>query len=288
MSPTPPPVETTIDGLRARLDDERAAGRTVALVPTMGSLHEGHLALVDRAAALADVVVVSIFVNPLQFGPSEDYDKYPRDLTADLSALTDRGVAVVFAPTVAEMYPRGPIDTRVSAGAVGEILDGASRPGHFDGMLTVVAKLLLIAGPDIAVFGEKDAQQVFLVQRMVRDLDVPTRIQVVDTVRAPDGLALSSRNAYLSPPQREAALALPGALAAARAAAATGAGLPTALEAALAVLDAEPLVELDYIAVVDPETFQPAEPGHTGGARALVAARVGSTRLIDTQLIHLA
>lgn len=288
MSPTPPPVETTIDGLRARLDDERAAGRTVALVPTMGSLHEGHLALVDRAAALADVVVVSIFVNPLQFGPSEDYDKYPRDLTADLSALTDRGVAVVFAPTVAEMYPRGPIDTRVSAGAVGEILDGASRPGHFDGMLTVVAKLLLIAGPDVAVFGEKDAQQVFLVQRMVRDLDVPTRIQVVDTVRAPDGLALSSRNAYLSPPQREAALALPGALAAARAAAATGAGLPTALEAALAVLDAEPLVELDYIAVVDPETFQPAEPGHTGGARALVAARVGSTRLIDTQLIHLA
>lgn len=288
MSPTPPPVETTIDGLRARLDDARAAGRTVALVPTMGSLHEGHLALVDRAAALADVVVVSIFVNPLQFGPSEDYDKYPRDLTADLSALTDRGVAVVFAPTVAEMYPRGPIDTRVSAGAVGEILDGASRPGHFDGMLTVVAKLLLIAGPDVAVFGEKDAQQVFLVQRMVRDLDVPTRIQVVDTVRAPDGLALSSRNAYLSPPQREAALALPGALAAARAAAATGAGLPTALEAALAVLDAEPLVELDYIAVVDPETFQPAEPGHTGAARALVAARVGSTRLIDTQLIHLA
>lgn len=288
MSPTPPPVETTIDGLRARLDDERAAGRTVALVPTMGSLHEGHLALVDRAAALADVVVVSVFVNPLQFGPSEDYDKYPRDLTADLSALTDRGVAVVFAPTVAEMYPRGPIDTRVSAGAVGEILDGASRPGHFDGMLTVVAKLLMIAAPDVAVFGEKDAQQVFLVQRMVADLDVPTRIDVVETVRASDGLALSSRNAYLSPEQRAAALALPGALAAARAAAASGTGLPAALEAALAVLDAEPLLELDYIAVVDPATFQPAEPDHTGAARALVAARVGSTRLIDTQLLHLA
>ncbi|KRF33438.1 pantoate--beta-alanine ligase [Yonghaparkia sp. Soil809] len=288
MSRTPPPVDTTIDGLRARLDAERAAGRTVALVPTMGSLHEGHLALVDRAAALADAVVVSIFVNPLQFGPSEDYDRYPRDLTADLAALTDRGVAVVFAPTVAEMYPRGPIGTRVSAGAVGEILDGASRPGHFDGMLTVVAKLLLIAAPDVAVFGEKDAQQVFLVQRMVRDLDVPTRIDVVETVRASDGLALSSRNAYLSPEQRTAALALPSALAAARAAAIAGAGLPTALEAALAVLDAEPLLELDYVAVVDPETFQPAEPGHTGAARALVAARVGSTRLIDTQLLHLA
>ncbi|KQV25753.1 pantoate--beta-alanine ligase [Yonghaparkia sp. Root332] len=288
MSRTPPPVDTTIDGLRARLDAERAAGRTVALVPTMGSLHEGHLALVDRAAALADAVVVSIFVNPLQFGPSEDYDRYPRDLTADLAALTDRGVAVVFAPTVAEMYPRGPIGTRVSAGAVGEILDGASRPGHFDGMLTVVAKLLLIAAPDVAVFGEKDAQQVFLVQRMVRDLDVPTRIDVVETVRASDGLALSSRNAYLSPEQRTAALALPSALAAARAAAIAGAGLPTALEAALAVLDAEPLLELDYVAVVDPETFQPAEPGHTGAARALVAARVGSTRLIDTHLLHLA
>lgn len=285
MSPTPPPVDTTIDGLRARLDAERAAGRTVALVPTMGSLHEGHLALVDRAAALADVVVVSIFVNPLQFGPSEDYDRYPRDLTADLAALTGRGVSVVFAPTVAEMYPRGPIDTRVSAGAVGEILDGASRPGHFDGMLTVVAKLLLIAAPDIAVFGEKDAQQVFLVQRMVRDLDVRTRIDVVSTVRADDGLALSSRNAYLSSSQREAALAIPASLAAAQAAA--DAGLPAALEAALAVLDAEPLLELDYVAVVDPATFQPAEPGFTGAARALVAARVGATRLIDTQLLHL-
>lgn len=287
MSPTPPPVDTTIDGLRARLESSRAAGRTVALVPTMGSLHEGHLALVDRAAALADEVVVSIFVNPLQFGPSEDYDRYPRDLSLDLAALTGRGVSVVFAPTVSEMYPRGPIETRVSAGAVGEILDGASRPGHFDGMLTVVAKLLLIAAPDVAVFGEKDAQQVFLVQRMVRDLDVPTRIDVVETVRAEDGLALSSRNAYLSSEQRAAALALPAALAAAQAAASAGAGLPSALEAALAVLDAEPLLELDYVAVVDPSTFLPAEPDHTGAARALVAARVGATRLIDTRLLHL-
>ncbi|MBA8848329.1 pantoate--beta-alanine ligase [Microcella alkalica] len=287
MSPAPPPVESTIDGLRARLDAERAAGRTVALVPTMGSLHEGHLALVDRAAALADLVVVSIFVNPLQFGPAEDYDRYPRDLTADLAALSGRGVSVVFAPTLAEMYPRGPINTRVSAGAVGEILDGASRPGHFDGMLTVVAKLLLIAGPDVAVFGEKDAQQVFLVNRMVADLDVPTRIDVVSTVRASDGLALSSRNAYLSTEQRAAALALPGALAAARAAAEAGAALPAALEAALAVLDAAPLLELDYVAVVDPATFRPAEPDFTGVARALVAARIGATRLIDTQLLHL-
>lgn len=287
MSPTPPPVDTTIDGLRARLDAERSAGRTVALVPTMGSLHEGHLALVDRAAALADVVVVSIFVNPLQFGPTEDFDRYPRDLTADLAALTGRGVSVVFAPTVAEMYPRGPIDTRVSGGSVGEILDGASRPGHFDGMLTVVAKLLLIAAPHIAVFGEKDAQQVFLVQRMVADLDVPTRIEVVPTVRAADGLALSSRNAYLSASERAAALALPRSLEAARTVASSGAGLPAALEAALAVLDAEPQLELDYVAVVDPASFQPAEPDHVGPARALVAARVGTTRLIDTALLQL-
>ena len=283
MSPTPPPVATTIDGLRARLDAERAAGRTVALVPTMGSLHEGHLALVDRAAALADEVVVSIFVNPLQFGPSEDYDRYPRDLTADLAALSGRGVSVVFAPTVAEMYPSGPIDTRVSAGAVGEILDGASRPGHFDGMLTVVAKLLMIATPDVAVFGEKDAQQVFLVQRMVADLDVPTRIDVVETVRASDGLALSSRNAYLSPEQRAAATVLHRALVAARILHERGEASGDALRGEMRrVLATEPLARTEYVSCADARTLLELERVE-GPALLSLAVLFGTVRLIDNE-----
>lgn len=285
MSPTPPPVETTIAGLRARLDAERAAGRSIALVPTMGSLHEGHLALVGRAREIADVVVVSIFVNPLQFGPTEDFDRYPRDLDRDRAALADHGVAVVFAPTAAEMYPTGPVQTRVTAGQVGGMLDGRSRPGHFDGMLTVVAKLLLIAGPHVAVFGQKDAQQLFLVQRMVRDLDVPTRIEVVDTVRADDGLALSSRNAFLDERQRRAARTIPAALEAAQSAA--DRGLDAVVAAAQSVLSGEPEVELDYFAVVDPTTFLPVGDEYRGPARALVAARVGPTRLIDNELLAL-
>lgn len=285
MSPTPPPVETTIAGLRARLDAERAAGRSIALVPTMGSLHEGHLALVGRAREIADVVVVSIFVNPLQFGPTEDFDRYPRDLDRDRAALADHAVAVVFAPTAAEMYPTGPVQTRVTAGQVGGTLDGRSRPGHFDGMLTVVAKLLLIAGPHVAVFGQKDAQQLFLVQRMVRDLDVPTRIEVVDTVRADDGLALSSRNAFLDERQRRAARTIPAALEAAQSAA--DRGLDAVVAAAQSVLSGEPEVELDYFAVVDPTTFLPVGDEYRGPARALVAARVGPTRLIDNELIAL-
>lgn len=285
MSPTPPPVETTIAGLRARLDAERAAGRSIALVPTMGSLHEGHLALVGRAREIADVVVVSIFVNPLQFGPTEDFDRYPRDLDRDRAALADHAVAVVFAPTAAEMYPTGPVQTRVTAGQVGGTLDGRSRPGHFDGMLTVVAKLLLIAGPHVAVFGQKDAQQLFLVQRMVRDLDVPTRIEAVDTVRADDGLALSSRNAFLDERQRRAARTIPAALEAAQSAA--DRGLDAVVAAAQSVLSGEPEVELDYFAVVDPTTFLPVGDEYRGLARALVAARVGPTRLIDNELIAL-
>ena len=282
---TPPAVETTIAGLRSRLDAARAAGSTVALVPTMGSLHDGHLALVEHAREVADVVIVSIFVNPLQFGPAEDFDRYPRDLTADRDALAGHGVAAVFAPAVDEMYPSGPVQTRVSAGAVGGVYEGRSRAGHFDGVLTVVAKLLGIVQPHIAVFGEKDAQQVFLVQRMVRDLDIRTRIEVVETVRAADGLALSSRNAYLDERHRRAARSIPQALEAAQSAA--DRGIDAIVAAAQGVLMGATEVELDYFAVVRPDTFQPVDDDHRGPARALIAARVGTTRLIDTELLHL-
>lgn len=289
MSSTPapalPPVESTIAGLRSRLDAVRTEGRTVALVPTMGSLHDGHLALVERAVEIADEVIVSIFVNPLQFGPTEDFDRYPRDLEADRALLAPHGVAAVFAPAVDEMYPTGPVQTRVTAGPVGGLFEGRSRPGHFDGMLTVVAKLLAIAQPTVVVFGEKDAQQVFLVQRMVRDLDIRTRVEVVETVRAPDGLALSSRNVYLDDRQRRAARSIPGALEAAQSAA--DRGIDAVLAAAQGVLMGAEGVELDYIAVVRPDTFQPVDDDHRGPARAVIAARVGSTRLIDTGLLHL-
>ncbi len=279
-----PAVETTIAGVRSRLDAARAAGSTIALVPTMGSLHDGHLALVERAREIADVVIVSIFVNPMQFAPNEDFEKYPRDFDADRDALAGHGVAAVFAPAVDEMYPSGAVQTRVAAGAAGERFEGRSRPGHFDGMLTVVAKLLGIVQPHLAVFGEKDAQQVFLVQRMVRDLDIRTRIEVVETVRADDGLALSSRNQFLGERQRRAARAIPDALEAAQSAA--DRGLDAVIAAAQGVLMGADGVELDYFAVVRPDTFQPVDDDHRGPARALIAARVGETRLIDTELLH--
>lgn len=286
MSPTPPPaVETTIAGLRSRLDAARAAGSTIALVPTMGAVHDGHVALVQYAREAADVVIVSIFVNPMQFGPNEDYEQYPRDLDADRHALAALGVTAVFAPAVDEMYPHGTVQTRVSAGAVGGQFEGRSRAGHFDGVLTAVAKLLGIVQPHIVVFGEKDAQQVFLVQRMVRDLDIRTRVDVVETVRADDGLALSSRNAYLNPRHRRAARTIPQALEAAESAADRGTDAIAA--AAQGVLMGSPEVELDYFAVVRPDTFQPVDDDHRGPARAIIAARVGTTRLVDTVLLHL-
>ncbi|WP_308797215.1 pantoate--beta-alanine ligase [Agromyces silvae] len=277
-----------IDGiaeLREVVCERRAAGASVAFVPTMGALHDGHLALVRRATETADVVIVSVFVNPLQFGPGEDLDRYPRTLDADLDALTGRGVDVVFAPTVAEMYPDGPSSTRVTAGAVGALYEGASRPGHFDGMLTVVAKLFGIVQPDVAYFGQKDAQQVFLVQRMVRDLDLPIRVEVVPTVREADGLALSSRNRFLSPAERRAALTLSEALRAAEAAGPQG--VAEVLAEAEAAFGASETVQPDYLVVVDPVTLLPVEPEASGPALVLVAARVGATRLIDNALISL-
>jgi pantoate--beta-alanine ligase len=285
-----PEIITTIAELRARIAEARRAARQdgpadaptgrVVLVPTMGALHDGHLRLVSRARDLGGIVVVSIFVNPLQFGPGEDLDRYPRTLEADVVAL--EGLAdIVFAPTAAEMYPAGPSETRVTAGESGTVFEGASRPGHFDGVLTVVAKLFNIVQPDVAVFGQKDAQQVHVIGRMVDDLNLPVTIAVVDTVREHDGLALSSRNRYLSADDRLAAVTLSEALTAGADAAADGIG--AALTAARARIEAQPAVKLDYLAIVDPESFREASPDHHGPALMLVAARVGTTRLIDNQ-----
>jgi pantoate--beta-alanine ligase len=283
-------VTNSIADIRSRITDARRAAAAggipnprVVLVPTMGALHDGHLALVDHAMGLGDIVVVSIFVNPLQFGPKEDLASYPRTLDQDIARLAERGVSLVFAPTAAEMYPEGQVGIRVSAGEVGTRLEGRTRPGHFDGMLTVVAKLFHIVGPDAAVFGEKDGQQLFLVKRMARDLNFPVEVHGVETVRADDGLALSSRNVYLDDAGRRSALALSAALDAAASSGDRGVDAVTA--AAHSVITGEPGIELDYLAVVDPATFLPAAEGYSGTALVLIAARVGTTRLIDNRTV---
>ena len=280
-----PVVARTRGELARGLAALRAPRTTVALVPTMGALHAGHRALVARARELADVVVVSVFVNPLQFGPGEDLDRYPRTWEADLQACTEEGVALVFAPSAAVVYPETPLVT-VHAGPTGDVLEGASRPGHFDGVLTVVLKLLNLVAPDVAVFGEKDAQQLALVRRMVSDLDLPVHVVGLPTVREPDGLALSSRNAYLSPADRGAAARISAALLAARTAAPEGPAAVTA--AARSVIDATPGLEVDYVALVDPSTFAEVADGFEGSALLLAAVRVGATRLIDNVAVELA
>ncbi|WP_028569402.1 pantoate--beta-alanine ligase [Salinispora tropica] len=259
---------------------------TVGVVMTMGALHSGHETLLRAAREQADNVVVTIFVNPLQFGPDEDFDRYPRPLDEDLEICRRAGAAVVFAPAVPELYPQGQPRVWVNPGQLGEELEGQSRPGFFHGVLTVVLKLLQLTRPDRAFFGEKDYQQLTLVRRMVRDLEVPVEIVGVPTVREPDGLALSSRNRYLSPDGRTAALSLSGALQAGVAAAAGGADAGAVLAAAHAALDAGPPgVQLDYLVLTDPEL----EPGPvTGPARLLAAAWVGTTRLIDNVSVQLA
>ena len=274
-------VITTIDELQSLLAEQRESGRTIALVATMGALHEGHLALVRRAGELAEVVVVSVFVNPLQFGPAEDLARYPRTLDADVAALGDG--PIVFAPAASEMYPDGEPETHIAAGAVATLFEGATRPGHFNGMLTVVAKLFNIVRPTVAVFGQKDAQQVYLVSRMIADLNLPLRLEVVDTVREPGGLALSSRNRYLHEEERQAALVLSAAL---EAAAASGPQGPEAARAAaLRAVSAEPMADLDYFELVDPATFLPVPPDFRGAATAIIAARIGTTRLIDNRRV---
>ncbi|WP_422628629.1 pantoate--beta-alanine ligase [Rhodococcus sp. (in: high G+C Gram-positive bacteria)] len=253
----------------------RGVGRTVALVPTMGALHSGHLELVRQAKLTGAVVVVSIFVNPLQFGENEDLDAYPRTLDADLALLRDAGVELAFVPTVSAMYPDGR-RTVIHPGPLGADLEGGSRPTHFAGMLTVVAKILQIVAPNTAYFGEKDYQQLALIRQMVADLNFDVRIVGVPTVREQDGLALSSRNRYLDETQRATATVLSAALVAGAHAAAGGA--TAILDAARAVLASAPDIELDYLEVRGADLGQPPE---RGDGRLLVAARVGTTRLID-------
>jgi pantoate--beta-alanine ligase len=268
---------------RLRLADER--GGDVAAVLTMGALHAGHVALVDAAREAVGpqgVVVATVFVNPLQFARGEDLDRYPRTLDADADAARAAGVDVVFAPPVQEVYPDGEPVVTVDPGRLGDAWEGAARPGHFRGVLTVVAKLLNLVVPRVTAFGEKDYQQLVLVRRMCADLDLGVEVLAVPTVRDPDGLALSSRNAYLDRAERGQALALSAALRAGQQAGPQGA--EAVLAAARAVLDAEPGAAVDYAVLTDPDL---AAPPAQGAARLLVAARVGSTRLIDNAPVQL-
>jgi len=266
--------------------EARAGGRVVGFVPTMGFLHDGHRSLMARARQETELVTVSIFVNPLQFGLEEDLAEYPRDLDRDLETCENEGVDVAFAPDADEMYPGGSPDITVDPGPLGDRLEGAARPGHFRGVCTVVAKLLGMVGPCRAYFGEKDAQQLFIVRRMARDLDFPVEVMGCPTVRGPDGLGMSSRNTYLSPEERAAAACLYEALARAAWLVEGGERDARVLRAELARrIGAEPLAGLDYVAVVDEDTFE--EVDRVGGpSRALVAARIGPTRLIDNLLLR--
>ena len=287
MTQPRPVVLSTIGQTREVIASRRGdSHERIVLVPTLGALHAGHLALVERARELGSTVIVSIFVNPLQFGVGEDFEKYPKTLESDLDKLAEAGVAYVFAPSVDEMYPDGDVQTRVVAGAVGRLYEGASRPGHFDGVLTVVAKLLGIVTPDYVIFGEKDAQQLFLVRRMVADLNLPVQVESVEIVREASGLALSSRNTYLDEREKRAATALSRALDAAESYG--DRGVDAVVGAAQSVVMGESLVQVDYLRVVDPQTFLPADDGYTGPALVLIAARVGGTRLIDNRRILLA
>jgi pantoate--beta-alanine ligase len=270
--------------LRAAIGAARKAGQRIGFVPTMGALHAGHLALVDAARAASDVVVVSIFVNPLQFGPDEDFARYPRSLERDCELVGQHGAAVVFAPSVDTMYPPG-AETRVVPGVAASHWEGAVRPGHFAGVLTVVLKLLHLVQPDLVCFGQKDIQQVTLVRQMLKDLDVDVTMAVVPTVRESDGLALSSRNAYLSPADRTAALVISRALGDVAAAFHHGETDAARLESlARLVLAGVPAVASDYVAVVEPESLQPVTVA-TARTIVAVAARVGGTRLIDNVIL---
>ncbi|MCG5215380.1 pantoate--beta-alanine ligase [Streptosporangium sp. KLBMP 9127] len=279
-------MDVIVAGDRAELDvarTELGVGR-LALVPTMGALHEGHRSLIRLAGEHADQVAVSIFVNPLQFAPNEDFSRYPRTFMDDLEVCQEEGVRLVFAPSADYMY-RPDRQVSVSAGEMGAIVEGAFRPGHFDGVLTVVLKLFNLVRPDVAVFGRKDAQQLALIRRMAADLDLPVEILGAPTVREPDGLALSSRNRYLSAADRATALSLSTALNEGS----SRATPPEVRQAAREVLDAaahaDPPLLLDYLALVEPATFTEIPDGHVGDAVLAVAARVGTTRLIDNVVV---
>ena len=278
---------TEITSLRDTLNQARRAGKTIGLVPTMGAFHEGHLTLMRRARAENDVVVVTLFVNPTQFNDLDDFDRYPRDLERDARMAEAEGVSVLFTPTPTEMYPKG-FDTVVVVRALSERLEGASRPGHFQGVATVVTKLLNMAGADRAYFGEKDWQQLQVIKALARDLDIPTEIVGVPIVREPDGLALSSRNVRLSAEQRTAALVLSAALDNAQAIADTSVQDAYQLAAWMRqTIEVQPVARVDYAVVVDPETLQEIDTIENG-AVALVAATFGKVRLIDSRLLRAA
>ncbi len=278
-----------IAAIRARCDEVRRADQAVALVPTMGFFHEGHLALMRTARATHDFVVVSLFVNPTQFGPTEDLDAYPRDPEGDASAAADEGVDVLFAPSVAEMYPR-PGLTTVTVSEVAKGLCGISRPHHFGGVATVVTKLFSIVGPCTAYFGKKDFQQLVVVRRLVQDLNLPVEVVAVSTVREPDGLALSSRNAYLAPDERHAATVLFRALTAAVEALSGGErDAPRVRAAAAELIAAEPMANLEYVEVVRADDLVPVDRCEDGVEHVIaLAVRIGKTRLIDNTTFTLA
>jgi len=274
-------VHETVADIRTALDAARRNGKQIGLVPTMGALHAGHASLVTRAASECDVVCTTIFVNPLQFGEGEDLSAYPRSLSSDIFLADEAGTALVFAPSVEEMYGSGTMTTVSVDGPLTRVLEGASRPTHFDGVATVVAKLFAIAGPCHAYFGEKDFQQLAVVRRMASDLSLPVEVIGCPTVRDADGLAMSSRNAYLEPDERRAAPALHRALVAGADCIRTGERDADVVVGAMrAILETEPLFELDYAAVVDAATFATPDP-LTGELRLLAAARLGKARLID-------
>ncbi len=272
---------TTIAEVRERLDSARARGRRVGFVPTMGYLHAGHASLLAAARRDTDVVVASIFVNPLQFGPTEDLAAYPRDLPADTAVAEAEGVDLLFVPSGEEMYPHGEVHTTVTVGVVAAPLEGQARPTHFAGVATVVAKLFSIVGPCRAYFGEKDFQQVAVVRQMVHDLSIPVAVVACPTLREPDGLAMSSRNAYLTDAERAAAPVVHAALQVGRMAVDAGERDPAKVSALMAdLIQAEPLAQLDYAEVVDARSLQVVEP-LAGELRLLAAVRFGKARLID-------
>ena len=277
-------VLSSIDDVRKAVRDAKQSGARVGFVPTMGALHPGHLSLVARSKTESDVTVMSIYVNPLQFGPKEDLSRYPRPIEDDERLAAEAGVDILFRPTDDTMYPPGRT-IGVTAGALGNDWEGASRPGHFDGMLTVVAKLFNIVQPDVAVFGQKDLQQSALVRALARDLNMPLQIVVAPIVREPDGIAMSSRNRYLDAGQRDSARALSRALTAMKAAYASGETSVAKIESTgSAILAAEPGVATDYLAVIDRDTFLRSDAASPRSS-VIVAARVGSTRLIDNMAL---
>ena len=277
-------VATTAAELDSALAEVRASKQKISFVPTMGALHDGHLSLVEAAKDQGDFVVVSIFVNPLQFGAGEDFDRYPRTLEEDAKKLEGRA-DLLFAPTVEVVYPSGQQSVTHQAGAVGETFEGAARPGHFDGMLTVVARLFDLVKPDSAIFGAKDAQQIFLVRKMAERQYPSLKIMTAPTVREASGMALSSRNLFLPRSARPAAEQLIVALRAVESAAKSGKRPSAAVQAGLAVLANLPEAKLDYIAVVDPNSFETVEENFIGEALVLIAANVAQTRLIDNIVI---